>query len=73
MLQHENKKEVVLDHQLVYLRKDKWTPELLKGGWKISMEVNTMTGLTADESEDERGEMSGDVNESHVGEDKLEE
>ena len=36
------------------------------------MEVNTMTGLTADESEDERGEMSGDVNASHVGKDKLE-
>ena len=37
------------------------------------MEVNTMTGLTADEYEDERGEMSGDVNASHVGKDKLEE
>ena len=36
------------------------------------MEVNTMTGLTADESEDERGEMSGDVNALHVREGKLE-
>ena len=55
------------------LEKVQMDPRAPEGRLKNIHGWNTMTGLTADESEDEREEMSGDVNASHVGEDKLEE
>jgi len=43
------------------LRNSTRSDEMLKTG-QISMEVNTMSRLIVDKSEDESGEMSGDVN-----------